>query len=142
MTTELYWMTLTVLITALFWVPYTLDRLAVRGTWTALSDTGPETGQPHSLWAQRAIKAHANGLAQALARELGPRGVHVAHVVIDGLIDEPQMTGRFGPASAVRMEPDTIAAAYLPSRVSIDPPGRTRSICARSARSSKKEYST
>ena len=60
MTTELYWMSLTVLMTALFWVPYVLDRLAVRGTWTALSDARPESGEPHSLWAQRAIKAHAN----------------------------------------------------------------------------------
>jgi hypothetical protein len=41
MTTELYWLTLTVLTTALFWVPYILDRLAVRGVWPALSDTKP-----------------------------------------------------------------------------------------------------
>ena len=60
MTSELCWMTLTVLMTALFWVPYVLDRLAVRGPWTALSDPRPESGEPHSLWAQRAIKAHAN----------------------------------------------------------------------------------
>ena len=62
MTTELYWLTLTVLMTALFWVPYILDRLAVRGVWPALSDTQPEGGGPHSLWAQRAIKAHQNGV--------------------------------------------------------------------------------
>ena len=62
MTTELYWLTLTVLMTALFWVPYILDRLAVRGVWPALSDTKPEGGGPHSLWAQRAIKAHQNGV--------------------------------------------------------------------------------
>ena len=62
MTTELYWMTLTVLMTALFWVPYILDRLAVRGVWSALSDTAPESGGPHSLWAQRAIKAHTNAV--------------------------------------------------------------------------------
>ena len=62
MTTELYWLTLTVLMTALFWVPYILDRLAVRGIWPALSDTQPENGGPHSLWAQRAIKAHENGV--------------------------------------------------------------------------------
>jgi hypothetical protein len=31
MTTELYWMTLTVFMTALFWVPYVLDRYVVRG---------------------------------------------------------------------------------------------------------------
>ncbi len=62
MTTELYWLTLTILMTALFWVPYLLDRLAVRGFWPAISDSKPETGEPHSLWAQRAIKAHQNGV--------------------------------------------------------------------------------
>ncbi len=62
MTTELYWLTLTVLMTALFWVPYVLDRLAVRGVWGAVSDRKPETGSPHSLWAQRAIKAHQNAV--------------------------------------------------------------------------------
>ena len=62
MTTELYWLTLTVLMTALFWVPYILDRLAVRGVWPALSDTKPEGGGPHSLWAQRAIRAHQNAV--------------------------------------------------------------------------------
>ena len=31
MTTELYWMMLAVLMTALFWVPYVLDRYIVRG---------------------------------------------------------------------------------------------------------------
>jgi len=61
-TTELYWLTLTALMTALFWVPYILDRLAVRGVRPALSDTKPEGGGPHSLWAQRAIKAHQNGV--------------------------------------------------------------------------------
>jgi NAD(P)-dependent dehydrogenase (short-subunit alcohol dehydrogenase family) len=30
-------------------------------------------------------------LAQSMARELGPQGIHVAHVVIDGGIDSPRM---------------------------------------------------
>ncbi|MEM6496994.1 MAG: SDR family NAD(P)-dependent oxidoreductase [Pseudomonadota bacterium] len=54
------------------------------------------------------------GLSQALAREYGPRGIHVAHVILDGLIDEPQTTGRFGPpGSGTRMSPDNIARSYL-----------------------------
>ena len=53
------------------------------------------------------------GFAQALARELGPKGVHVAHVVLDGLIEEPQTTSRFGSTTAARMKPGAIAAAYL-----------------------------
>ena len=62
MTTELYWMTLTVLMTALFWVPYILDRIAVRGMIPTLSDKQPENDGPHSLWAQRAIRAHENAV--------------------------------------------------------------------------------
>lgn len=53
------------------------------------------------------------GLAQSLAREVGPLGVHVAHVVVDGLVDAPQTDQRFGAARSVRMEPDAIARMYL-----------------------------
>jgi NAD(P)-dependent dehydrogenase (short-subunit alcohol dehydrogenase family) len=53
------------------------------------------------------------GLAQSLAREYGPKGVHVAHVVLDGLIDEPQTEHRFGASSSARMNPVAIAQAYL-----------------------------
>ena len=28
-------------------------------------------------------------IAQSTARELGPKGVHVAHVVVDGVVDNP-----------------------------------------------------
>lgn len=62
MSTELYWMTLTVLMTALLWVPYVVDRYAVRGVWPALADTQPENDGPQSLWAQRAIRAHENAV--------------------------------------------------------------------------------
>ena len=57
MTTELYWLTLTVLMTALFWVPYVLNRMVVGGLGAALAAVPPEESS-HSSWAQRAIKAH------------------------------------------------------------------------------------
>lgn len=53
------------------------------------------------------------GLAQALAREFGPRGVHIAHIVIDGLIDAPQTDQRFGHTRSGRMDPKSIAKSYL-----------------------------
>jgi len=53
------------------------------------------------------------GLAQSLARELGPSGIHVAHVVIDGLIDEPQTEARFGVGGGQRLDPAAIAQSYL-----------------------------
>jgi NAD(P)-dependent dehydrogenase (short-subunit alcohol dehydrogenase family) len=52
------------------------------------------------------------GLAQSMARELSPRGIHVAHVVIDGGIRSERR-----PVPADRpdslLDPDAIAASYL-----------------------------
>ena len=42
-------------------------------------------------------KAAQRNLAQALARDLGPRGVHVAYVNIDAVIDVPWTRDRFHP---------------------------------------------
>jgi len=52
-------------------------------------------------------------LAQAMARELGPQGIHVAHVIIDGQIN----AGRHLKLAAERppealLEPDDIAETY------------------------------
>jgi NAD(P)-dependent dehydrogenase (short-subunit alcohol dehydrogenase family) len=52
------------------------------------------------------------GLAQSMARELAPQGIHVAHFVIDGGIDQP---GRKPPSDApdALLDPDAIAQTYL-----------------------------
>jgi NAD(P)-dependent dehydrogenase (short-subunit alcohol dehydrogenase family) len=52
------------------------------------------------------------GLAQSMARELGPQGIHVAHFVIDGGI---RSAGRSDPADKPdsMLDPDAIAASYL-----------------------------
>ncbi len=53
------------------------------------------------------------GLAQSLARELGPQGVHVAHVVIDGIIWNPGIQAATGLAEHQCLQPDAIAETYL-----------------------------
>ena len=58
MTIELHWMLLTVLMTGLFWVPYVLERMAVRGIVGTLGDSD----KPQAAWAQRAIRAHGNAV--------------------------------------------------------------------------------
>jgi NAD(P)-dependent dehydrogenase (short-subunit alcohol dehydrogenase family) len=58
-------------------------------------------------------KSALRGLGQSLAREFGPKGIHVAHVVLDGLIDEMQTEQRFGTSLSGRMSPAAIARAYL-----------------------------
>lgn len=65
-----------------------------------------------------AAKAGLRALAQSLARELGPKGVHVAHVVVDGSIDGvfsrqniPDLDARLARDEVLK--PDAIAASYV-----------------------------
>jgi uncharacterized MAPEG superfamily protein len=58
---ELFWLTLTTVMTGLFWVPYVLDRLLVRGLMPTLDNPGPKD-IPQSPWAQRQQRAHQNAV--------------------------------------------------------------------------------
>ena len=67
-----------------------------------------------------AFAAAKNGLravAQSMARELGPQGIHVAHVVIDGMIDTQVARQRYPERAAAldeegMLSPDAIAETY------------------------------
>ena len=64
--------------------------------------------------AKHALRA----LAQSLAREVGPKGVHVAHIVIDGAIDGAFIRGLMPDAAEKRareeiLVPDAIAKNYV-----------------------------
>jgi NAD(P)-dependent dehydrogenase (short-subunit alcohol dehydrogenase family) len=54
------------------------------------------------------------GLAQSMARELGPKGIHVAHFVIDGGVRNAER-GRAGDPGAPDslLDPDAIAHTYM-----------------------------
>jgi NAD(P)-dependent dehydrogenase (short-subunit alcohol dehydrogenase family) len=53
------------------------------------------------------------GLAQSLARDLGPRGIHVAWINVDGAIDIPRVRERVPQMKAEDMlNPDAIAETY------------------------------
>ena len=63
-------------------------------------------------------KAALRMLAQSMARVLGPKGIHVAHTVIDGAIDTEFIKGRhpaFDEAKAADLilSPEAIAANYV-----------------------------
>lgn len=53
------------------------------------------------------------GLASSLAREVGPQGVHVAHIIIDGVINTPNLRERYQVEEGdPLLEPDAIADTY------------------------------
>ncbi len=63
--------------------------------------------------AKHALRA----LAQSMARELGPQGIHVGHVVIDGAIDTKFIQDMFPERYALKdkdgiLDPDAIAEVY------------------------------
>jgi uncharacterized MAPEG superfamily protein len=61
MRAELFWLTQTVAMTGLFWVPYILDRCAVRGLAATMANPSPDH-KPQSAWAVRQMNAHANAV--------------------------------------------------------------------------------
>lgn len=81
------------------------------------------TGASASLRGGRGFAAFAGGkhalraLAQSMARELGPQGIHVAHVIVDGLIRN-EATAEFLPdlyaskGDGGIIEPDDLAEIY------------------------------
>jgi len=63
--------------------------------------------------AKHALRA----LAQSMARELGPQGIHVAHTVIDGAIDTEFIASNFPERYALKaqdgiLDPEAIAESY------------------------------
>jgi NAD(P)-dependent dehydrogenase (short-subunit alcohol dehydrogenase family) len=56
-------------------------------------------GRKPKLCRFRADKSAQRILAESIARELGPLGIHVAYVLIDAAIDTPTMRKRFPEAS-------------------------------------------
>ncbi|KAI1311813.1 NAD(P)-binding protein [Xylaria venustula] len=53
-------------------------------------------------------------LAQSLAREFHPQGVHIAHAIIDGIIDIPRTKGHTinGGVEDSKLKPEGIAESY------------------------------
>ena len=90
-------------------------RMLPRGTG-AIFFTGASAsvkGYPQSA-AFAMAKFALRGLAQSMARELQPKGIHVAHFIIDGGVRNAAR-GRAEPSSATDslLDPDAIAASYL-----------------------------
>ena len=61
MTRELFWLTLTVILTGLLWVPYIINRCQVRGLSGAMANPS-RNDKPHADWANRLMFAHDNAV--------------------------------------------------------------------------------
>jgi NAD(P)-dependent dehydrogenase (short-subunit alcohol dehydrogenase family) len=81
------------------------------------------TGATASIRGREGFSAFAGAkfalraLAQSMARELGPQGIHVAHTIIDGAIDTEWIAENFPQVHALKaqdgiLDPDHIADAY------------------------------
>ncbi|HYD96022.1 MAG TPA: SDR family oxidoreductase [Noviherbaspirillum sp.] len=93
-------------------------RMVTRGRGTIIF-TGATAGLRGSAnFAAFAGAKHAvRALAQSMARELGPRNIHVAHVVVDGAIDTAFIRDSFPERYALKeqdgiLNPDHIADNY------------------------------
>ncbi|CAJ2505547.1 Uu.00g129410.m01.CDS01 [Anthostomella pinea] len=81
--------------------------LIVTGATASVKASARFAAFASTKWAKRA-------LTQSLAREYGPKGVHVAHAVIDGVIDIPKTAGYSvnGGGEDSKISPDSIAETY------------------------------
>src|SRR5277367_820196 len=61
MSHELFWLVMSAAMTGLMWVPYTLDRIKVRGLMATMANPSP-ADKPQSPWAQRLMAAHVNAV--------------------------------------------------------------------------------
>jgi NAD(P)-dependent dehydrogenase (short-subunit alcohol dehydrogenase family) len=100
---------------------FLVAQAAVRRMLPARSGTILLTGASASVkgYPQSAVfamgKFALRGLAQSMARELAPQGIHVAHFVIDGGVRNVARGRVEGPdmAADTYLDPDAIAQSYL-----------------------------
>ena len=91
-----------------------LPRMRERGEGVVLlmGATASVKGGPRAA-AFAAAKFGLRGLSESLARAYGPLGVHIAHLVVDGVIWAPRARDDFGMTEDQCLSPDSVAAAGL-----------------------------
>jgi len=93
-------------------------RMVARGRGTILYTGATASLRGSANFAAFAGAKHAlRALAQSMARELGPRGIHVGHVIVDGAIDTEFIRSNFPDRYALKaqdgiLDPDHIAENY------------------------------
>jgi len=93
-------------------------RMVERGRGTMIYTGATASLRGSANFAAFAGAKHAlRALAQSMARELGPKGVHVAHVIVDGAIDTDFIRSNFPQRYALKerdgiLNPEHIAENY------------------------------
>jgi NAD(P)-dependent dehydrogenase (short-subunit alcohol dehydrogenase family) len=88
-------------------------RMLARGSGAILFTGASASVKGYAQSAAFAMGKFAlRGLAQSMARELAPQGIHVAHFVIDGAIHNPGRTEPPGRPDSM-LDPAAIAETYL-----------------------------
>ncbi|KAK2747753.1 hypothetical protein FQN57_001783 [Myotisia sp. PD_48] len=57
-------------------------------------------------------KFGVRAMSQSLAREFGPKGIHVSHAIIDGIIDTEMTKGYLQDVPDAKLDPSSIAESY------------------------------
>lgn len=73
---ELFWLSWTLGLTLLLWIPYVLNRIAVRGLRATLANPAADAA-PLAPWAQRAQAAHTNAIENLAVFGPAALAVHV-----------------------------------------------------------------
>lgn len=96
-------------------VQQVLPAMLERGRGTILFTGATAAMKGSAKFASFAVgKFGLRALAQSLAREFGPQGIHVAHIIIDGIIDTPRVRQMMpNREQQTMLSPDAIAETYL-----------------------------
>jgi NAD(P)-dependent dehydrogenase (short-subunit alcohol dehydrogenase family) len=92
-----------------------LPRMLEKAKGTILYSGATASLRGSARFAALAVgKFGLRALAQSMARELGPRGIHVAHVIIDGGIDTPRVRSMMRDRDpSTFLAPAAIAESYF-----------------------------
>ncbi len=89
MTLELHYLALVSALTAVLWIPYILDRIAVRGLMDAVGY--PENPKPGSAWARRLQSAHVNAVENLVVFAALVLSANLAGISNEGTVFACQM---------------------------------------------------
>lgn len=94
-------------------VQQVLPAMVERGQGTILLTGATASLKASARFAGLAVgKFGLRALAQSLSREFGPQGVHVAHIVIDGMINTPRVRAMASSDEHTLLAPEAIAETY------------------------------